>query len=543
MLDVLGGTLLELVHGEADSGHDIGGIVIHDPLEEMNIPLHALVLGVGMGDPGAIVTLLDQLGRRGAVGLVLRVQFAADPQIRAAADASGVAVLGLTRGASWEQLSAMLRSLLAQGDIGVSDAESIGGMPAGDLFALANAISALLDAPITIEDRSSRVVAFSGRQSEADPPRFETILGRQVPERYSRILNDRGVFRDLYSSSDPVRVAPVPTADGTASMQRVAVAVRAGDEILGSIWAAAPQRISDERVETLREAAKLAALHLLRVRAGADVERRLRTDLLSTALEGGAGARAAMHRLGLGDEPVVVFALAVVNDRNGDSSIGDDPDLTSETQQLNSAFAMHLSAVHPRASAALIGNIAYGLLPTSVDGEHEDAVTRIALDFLDRLGDRVHAVVGIGPVARDVSGIAAARVGADRALRVAREGRRNVRVARLSDVQVDALLLELRDAIAARGDEPSGSIARLIAYDATHDGTLVETLRAWLDAFGDVNVAAAAMFVHPSTFRYRLRRVAEIGDLDLDDTDARFVAMLQLRVLWPPRSPPPRPLA
>jgi sugar diacid utilization regulator len=249
-----------------------------------------------------------------------------------------------------------------------------------------------------------------------------------------------------------------------------------------------------------------------------------------------------MHRLGLGDEPVIVMALAVIKDERSESPNSLDPALTSETQQLNNAFAMHLSTVHPRASSALIGDIAYGLLPTRLDREHAASVERIAADFLDRLGDRVRAVVGIGPVAHDVSGIAAARMGADRALRVAREGGRNVRVARLSDVQVDALLLELRDAIAARGDEPSGPIARLIAHDATHGGSLVETLRAWLDSFGDVNAASALMFVHPSTFRYRLRRLAEIGDLDLGDPDARFVAMLQLRVLWPrsPQREPPR---
>jgi DNA-binding PucR family transcriptional regulator len=61
----------------------------------------------------------------------------------------------------------------------------------------------------------------------------------------------------------------------------------------------------------------------------------------------------------------------------------------------------------------------------------------------------------------------------------------------------------------------------------------VETLRAWLDAFGDVTTAAAAVFVHPNTFRYRLRRLAEVGGLDLNDPDARFAAMLQLRVFAP----------
>jgi hypothetical protein len=46
-----------------------------------------------------------------------------------------------------------------------------------------------------------------------------------------------------------------------------------------------------------------------------------------------------------------------------------------------------------------------------------------------------------------------------------------------------------------------------------------------------VVAAAESLFVHQNTFRYRLRRVAEVGRIDLGDPDQRFAAMLQLRVL------------
>ncbi len=98
-------------------------------------------------------------------------------------------------------------------------------------------------------------------------------------------------------------------------------------------------------------------------------------------------------------------------------------------------------------------------------------------------------------------------------------------------MHVESLLLRLADLNAAAGHEPSGPVARLLHYDGAHRTQLVETLRAWLDAFGDVNAASAAVHVHPNTFRYRLRRIAEVGGLDLDDADTRFAAMLQLRLL------------
>ncbi|RZU03388.1 DNA-binding PucR family transcriptional regulator [Kribbella rubisoli] len=539
VLDDLGATLLELVHGDPDRPAEIGGIVILDPLDEPVLPSHALVLGVGLHEPDRIADVLRDLGRQQAAGLVVRSPIAAGDLLAAAVAESGVALLALTRGASWDQLAVLLRSLLADGDVG--EVETLAGMPSGDLFALANATAALLDAPVTIEDRGSRVLAFSGRQDEADKARVETVLGRQVPQRYFRLLTEYGIFRELYRTDRPVHVPPLPTNGETFTIPRVAVAVRAGDEILGSIWAAVRDPLTAERSQALCDAAKLVALHMLRIRAGADVERRLRADLVSTALEGGPGARAALDRLGLADQHVVVLALGIIAFDSEDSVVQTDESLVSqaglagERQRLADAFAMHLGAVHPRAAAALVGDVAYGLIPVRPDrSDGEERAVRIGKHFLERIGDRVTASIGVGPVVAEAAHLPNARAGADRALRVLRTGRGTPRVARLADVHVDTLLLELRDLIESRGDEPTGPIARLVAYDRQHNTDLVETLRAWLDAFGDVAAAAAAVYVHPNTFRYRLRRLAEVGGLDLDDPDSRFAAMLQLRLVSPP---------
>ena len=544
VLDDLGATLLELVCAPSSPGagsDEIGGVAIHDPVDEPVLPRRALVLGVGVHAPADIAALLSSLGGHAAAGLVVRSPVSVDPSVAAAVEASGVPLVALTRGASWTQLAALLRSLLAEGDVGDPGPETLGGLPSGDLFSVANAVAALIDAPVTIEDRSSRVLAFSGRQDEADRSRVETILGRQVPERYSRHLVERGVFRELYRSDQPVYIEP-PSAAGMAdfALARAAVAVRAGDEMLGSIWAAVREPLTPDRAQAMCDAARLVALHLLRIRAGADVSRRLRADLVSTALEGGTGAFEAVRRLGLGDQPVVVLALAVA-----------DP---AERARLADALAMHLSAIHPRCAAALVGDVAYGLIPvassgapgtdgTAADGiDGEQRAVRIATDFLDRVGDRSRPVIGIGQVAFDAAGLPTARACADRTLRVLRAATEGTgrRVARLADVHAEALLMELRDLAAAHGDRPTGPVARLSAYDLEHGTNLVETLRAWLDAFGDVATASAAMFVHPNTFRYRLRRLTEVSGIDLADPEQRFAAMLQLRAVYP-AAPKPRP--
>ncbi|MEU9321099.1 helix-turn-helix domain-containing protein [Streptomyces sp. NPDC048295] len=68
------------------------------------------------------------------------------------------------------------------------------------------------------------------------------------------------------------------------------------------------------------------------------------------------------------------------------------------------------------------------------------------------------------------------------------------------------------------------------ARHAQHGTFLLDALSAWLDGQGNVLSASASLDVHPNTFRYRLRRAAEIAGMDLNDAEARFAAMLELRL-------------
>jgi DNA-binding PucR family transcriptional regulator len=194
-----------------------------------------------------------------------------------------------------------------------------------------------------------------------------------------------------------------------------------------------------------------------------------------------------------------------------------------------------LTAAHPGAATALLGEVAYGILPLGFGrGNGTRRAARLAADFVERIGSRARTAIGIGSIADEPAALGRSRSEADRALRVLRTGAGDRRVASIEEVGVDAVLIELSDIIAARNDGLSGPIGRLIDYDTKHRSHLVETLRAWLDAFGDVIAASQAVCVHPNTFRYRLRRLAEIGGIDLDDPDARFAAMVQLRLMIRP---------
>lgn len=60
-----------------------------------------------------------------------------------------------------------------------------------------------------------------------------------------------------------------------------------------------------------------------------------------------------------------------------------------------------------------------------------------------------------------------------------------------------------------------------------------ETLRAWLDAHGDITTTAAALHVHPQTVRYRLAGLRETFGGTLDDPVARLELAVALRATGP----------
>jgi sugar diacid utilization regulator len=56
----------------------------------------------------------------------------------------------------------------------------------------------------------------------------------------------------------------------------------------------------------------------------------------------------------------------------------------------------------------------------------------------------------------------------------------------------------------------------LLTYDEKHQTELMRTLRLFFDVGQNIKVAAASLNVHRHTVFYRLRQIAEIGNLDLD---------------------------
>ena len=102
---------------------------------------------------------------------------------------------------------------------------------------------------------------------------------------------------------------------------------------------------------------------------------------------------------------------------------------------------------------------------------------------------------------------------------------------RASTGEMHLILGLLRALAEERPELLRGPVEALRKLDSAGHSDYIRSLRAFFDNAGDVPRAADALFLHPNTLRYRLRRMRELTGLNLKDPTDRLVAELQLRIL------------
>lgn len=75
------------------------------------------------------------------------------------------------------------------------------------------------------------------------------------------------------------------------------------------------------------------------------------------------------------------------------------------------------------------------------------------------------------------------------------------------------------------------TLGPLISYDHDHGSELVRTLDAYLRRNGSLNQLAEVLVIHRSTLTYRLRRIRELLDVDIDDSSLRLELSLAARAV------------
>lgn len=310
------------------------------------------------------------------------------------------------------------------------------------------------------------------------------------------------------------------------------VPVVAAGELLGAIVVLDHTMLAEEHILILEEAANIIATELLRDRSVAEAEARAHGDLMQTLIcagteTSGLRERAALLGYDLTEGQVVVAAVPV------------DGGSLPEPAAIHSAGRRSVARAGLRGLFGVVDGCGVTLLSAGDRSLSREAVERWIETFREELCGRAEGVnlhFGVSEIPCPGQKVSEGLAHARQAAAMCRLGERKEMTC-FEDVQLIASLIDISN------DEAielyiERTIGRLEEYDGRKHAHLAQTLETYLDCSGVARHAAKALFLHPHSLRYRLRRIAEIQGIDLDDPMARLTShlALKLRAIVPPRA-------
>jgi hypothetical protein len=505
LITAVGTALFEIVVPGTGDG-EVRDVFLADPQEPATGERGDLVLGLGLRNVEEAVELIERCAAGNASGVVLRSGPAEDPAVTAAAERLRLTLVALRPDVSWAHVVWLLRGVIDRAAAPDSPVAGDAGVHQ-ELFALADAAAAIVDAPVTIEDNQSRVLAYSSGQDQTDPARVSTIVGRRVPPEMIAHFRARGIFRRLARSSEPFLVPDGPNG----IRPRLVVPVRAGGEWLGSIWAVVDGPVSPEVTAELSNAASVLALHLLRLRAQADVARRSAIDRLRTVLRQFSPDTAPDVRLP--SPPWRVVAL------------GSPPgyDVPQELDLWETTGRRH------GWGEPLLADLDGVVLAVVSDDDGPGSWRWLRKLAIDLAKDSPGTCAAAGGPARGPADLPSSRAEAVELLGLVRRG--EVPGPALRVEQAWHALTVHRAVSGLDTTKLDGPLATLLRHDVAQGTDYVATLAAWLAYPGQPQQAAKELHLHTNTLRHRMKRIGEIARLDLANPRERLALQLQIEAV------------
>ncbi|WP_250037192.1 PucR family transcriptional regulator [Paractinoplanes maris] len=310
-----------------------------------------------------------------------------------------------------------------------------------------------------------------------------------------QILGAPAMVRDLYgrvlATAPATATWPAVPAGQSPDLPTV-LPVSVEETVVAHLCCRRPRRSAD----VLPYAVSLVGLELARRQAELAGKRRLAGQVLEDLIRATIGPPEAERRLlPFGIRPEDEHALLVATVDDGRGLLSSPPMAGATTAVLNDCL---VAVLEPGRSA-------------------REAATELGT-YLSRRGDDVR--VGIGGWYSGMNGLRWSYYEAHEAMT------RGPGINERAQMSLSGLLL-------ASEDVPLRDLARdvlrpLRDFDAAHAGSLVATLRAYLDADGSVVTVADRLIVHRNTVRYRIEQIERLTGRSLSRTADRVQLWLAM---------------
>lgn len=379
---------------------------------------------------------------------------------------------------------------------------------------LALVLANLLQQTIFIFDRELRYEAGS------DPHLEQTVkhLAEAFPNPRQHLI--------------PIPFSPLSRLKGTeASPPLLLHPILAGRKMYGYIAVVERTDLKEQETIALSQAATVSALVMLKDLAVSEAKARIRGDFLDDLLGGSLLSEDALLRsaVAAGFTLDLSYSLAVISIDASQTDIT-EPNPASPTQNrklLTTVNRLLSNRVHHPMTK--MKRDAIVLLVQPLPGEAQDFYRPVLQSLHSELKKALNGLsisIGVSHPSGNLRDIPKSYAEASKALRIARVIWQQNTLAFYSDLGIYRFLLSAEpDELKTLYKETT---LPLVEMDKKHKTDLVRTAEVYLRTPGKLQEAAAALFIHRHTLRYRLQRLETILGLDLNDAEQRLRLQLGL---------------
>lgn len=376
----------------------------------------------------------------------------------------------------------------------------------GDLTEFVDRISTVLDCPVTLEDANHRLLAYSIHDNLSDPVRIATIISRRVPEKVINNLWKEGYMPSLLKEDKPIVISSLNEME---LGKRAAISVRKNKEVLGFIWALEANRpFSEEDLKFLKFAAKEAKNQLLQVQGKKKKHLESNQELVWQLLTGHFDTDEEIisvcneKSISLPESfSIVVFTFPNIIDQSVERHISY---MLSTTQKIKAALY------------TIDQNRLIIVAAPPVNNDFTQSLSNFISTFISGMTARFFIEQIHGACGQCYTSYIDARICYQEALYTLTL--QDVFPAKKKDL-INYASLGIYQYIKILHEQKPNSfqnrLNNLQEYDKKNHSNLLITLETYLENDANPYQTATELHLHVNTIHYRLKRISEIGPVDL----------------------------
>ncbi len=382
---------------------------------------------------------------------------------------------------------------------------------------LVNAMARLTNKGVVVQDKRLRII------ESAVQPQF---IGNwdDVEQFLKNIYNLPIEIQDRHrvvEIENPVLLQSLPTP-GLARFVSPIITKNIGRGYLSIIGR--DTDLDDIDLLVAEHGAAACALEMAKAKAISDTEKRLRGTFLDRLLIGDVSQQEAIRQGERFEHDMLQTHLAVVLAWQGDKS---PSNRRLETLVNGVVASQHASALvwqRERENELLVFHATDPKDPV-------EASMKLAKSFtaeVQRQYSGARVAVGLGQAARDIASWRNSYRDAVQALELATRLHTDTPLY-IGDLGVYQLILSLsdREKLLAFCDKTLGTLEE---YDHRQNADLIKTLEAFFACHGNLSQTAEMLIVHRNTLLYRMNRINEIAQIDLNRPEIRLALHLGLTI-------------